>query len=226
MTLLELCEPLFLHFCRLNRSARKDSGANGPRVRGEIVALLADMTNTAAADPHLREQFAKIEIVLMFFIDGMIRQSRLDFAGQWQGLADQRNELSGDEKFFDMLDETLAETGKAADERLAVFYTCMGLGFTGWYADQPEYIRGKMLDCSNRMRSIMDADDTVRVCPEAYENVDTGDLIEPPGKKLVGIGIALVGLIVAVFVTNFFMFVWGSDELTEALRKIVGGAGS
>jgi len=226
MTLLELCEPLLLYYCRLNRSARKQSPTDATRVRGDIVALLGDMRDTAANNPHLSEQFARVEIVLMFFIDGMIRTSRLGFANQWQGLAEERNELAGDEKFFDLLDETLAEPGKAADERLAVFYTCLGLGFTGWYSDQPEYIRSKMLACSNRMRSIMDADDSARICPEAYQHTDTSDLVQPPSQKLVGIGIALVGLIIAVFVTNFFMFMWGSQELSEALRKIIAGVGS
>ncbi|NLF29759.1 MAG: DotU family type IV/VI secretion system protein [Planctomycetes bacterium] len=226
MTLLELCEPLFLYYCRLNRSARKHSTTDGGRVRGDVAALLEDMRARAAADPHLADQFSRIEMVLMFFIDGMVRTSALGFARQWKGLAEERRELAGDEKFFDLLEETLAEQGKAADERLAVFYLCMGLGFTGWYSDQPQYIRSKMLACSNRMRSIMDADDTARICPEAYQHTDTSNLVEPPGQKLVGIGIALVGLIIAVFVTNFLMFMWGSRELAEALRTIIAGAGS
>jgi type IV/VI secretion system ImpK/VasF family protein len=226
MTLVELCEPLFLYYCRLNRSARKQSPTDAARVRGDVVALLDEMRDKAANDLHMADQFARIEIVLMFFIDGMVRASTLGFARQWRGLAEERDELAGDEKFYDLLDQTLAESGKAADERLAVFYTCLGLGFTGWYSDQPEYVRAKMLACSNRMRSTMDADDAARICPEAYQHTDTSNLVAPPGQKLVGIGIALVGLIIAVFVTNFIMFMWFSQDLTMALRKIIAGAGS
>ncbi len=52
-----------------------------------------------------------------------------------------------------------------ASQRLLVFYTCIGLGFTGWYAGQSEYLRGKMLDISQRIRSAMETDKTVRICP-------------------------------------------------------------
>jgi len=222
MTLLELCEPLFLYICRLNRSTRKGGSATLGPVRGEITAMLEDLRATAKRDDvRLSDQFNKIELVLMFFVDFMVKESDLSFAADWEELAYERNELAGDEKFFDLLDETLAEKGKEADERLGVFYLCMGLGFTGWYADQPEYIREKMLECASRLRQVMDADESTRICPQAYENVDTSDLIEPPGKKLVGIAIALVGMIVALFITNIFMFKWASEDLRRALQAII-----
>ena len=227
MTLLELCEPLFLYICRLNRSARKGGSAGLGQVRSEVTAILEDMKARASSDQvRLTGQYQKIELILLFFVDFMIKESSLSFARDWEELAYERNELAGDEKFFDMLDETLAEKGKDADECLGVYYTCMGLGFTGWYADQPEYIREKMLECSARARHAMDADETSRICPEAYQNVDTSDLVEPPGKKLVGIGIALIGLIIVLFITNIFMFKWASEELVDALNRIIhhGGA--
>ena len=52
-------------------------------------------------------------------------------------------------KFFDLLDETLNDPSDEATERLKIFYTCLGLGFSGWYAGQSEYLRGKMLDISH-----------------------------------------------------------------------------
>jgi len=226
MTLLELCEPLFLYICRLNRSARKGAGASLSRVRSEITALLEDMRAKAGRDDvRLTPQYEKIELVLLFFVDFMIKESTLPFARDWQELAYERNELAGDEKFFDLLDQTLAEKGKDADERLAVFHTCMGLGFTGWYSDQPEYIREKMMECSTRARHLMDADEMARICPEAYEHVDASNLIEPPGKTLAGIGIALAGLIVTLFVTNIFLFRSASQELIAALRKVIERGG-
>ncbi|NQU75271.1 MAG: DotU family type IV/VI secretion system protein [Planctomycetes bacterium] len=226
MTLTELCEPLLLYICRLNRSVRKGGSASPAQVRNEITAIFEDMRARAGSEQvRLTDQFAKIELPLMFFVDFMIKESRLSFAGQWDELAYERNELAGDEKFFDLLDETLAEKGKLADERLEVFYACMGLGFTGWYSDQPEYVREKMLECSSRLHRMMDADETARICPEAYENVDTSDLVEPPGKKLLGIGIALVGFVIAVFITNIFMFRWASEDLLGALKKIIGHGG-
>ena len=35
----------------------------------------------------------------------------------------------------------MKENGDDASERLAVFYVCIGLGFTGIYFKQPEFLR-------------------------------------------------------------------------------------
>jgi type VI secretion system protein ImpK len=150
----------------------------------------------------------------------MIRESALPFARQWRDIAQERNELAGDEKFFDLLEETLKDKSEAATERLGVFYTCLGLGFTGWYNGQPEYLRKKMSEILSRMRGRMDADGAGRFCPEAYEHVNTSDLIEPPGRSLVGIAIALVGLAVVLFVANIVMYRSSSTRLNEALTTI------
>jgi len=223
MTLLELCEPLFLYVCRLNRSGRKGRSLEIGQVREEIKEILTNMKSRAAADLALTEQFEKVELPLVFFVDSMIEDSDLSFAAQWGAnrLAQERNELAGDDRFFELLDETLEGTGDAADERLAVFYTCMGLGFTGAFIGDHEYLRRKMMQMASRVRKFMDTDETARICPEAYQNVDARDLIEPPGKKLVGIGIVLLGMIIVLFVANFFLFRWTSADLTDALRTII-----
>jgi cytochrome bd-type quinol oxidase subunit 1 len=44
-----------------------------------------------------------------------------------------QRQLAGDEKFFDLLEETLNDSSEDASERLAVYYTCLGLGFMGMY---------------------------------------------------------------------------------------------
>jgi len=222
MTLLELCEPLLQYVCRLNRSGRKGGSFEPSRVRAEIDAFFEDMKSKASADPNLTTQYDKIEMPLIFFVDFMIKESSLSFARQWKEIAYEHNELAGDEKFFDLLDETLADPSQAATERLAVYYTCIGLGFTGWYTGQPEYLRKKQLEISARIRGMMDVDEASRICPEAYEHVDTSDLVQPPGMKLLGIFIALIGMMVVMFVANFFLFRTTASELQAALRKIIG----
>ncbi len=224
MTLSELCEPLFLHLCRLNRSSRKGGvAADFSRVRNEIKAVFLDIAKTAATDPRLGDQFRKIEPALLFFVDSMISESPLPFAGEWNKnrLAFEKNELAGDEKFFDLLDETLADPSEQATERLVVFHTCLGLGFTGWFAGQKEHLQRKMLEISARLPALIGVDESARVCPQAYDHVDTSNLIEPPAKKLVGIAIALVGLIVVLFVTNLYMFSWTSKDLMQQLKSIM-----
>src|SRR6185295_4922356 len=163
MTLLELCEPLFQYVCRLNRSARKGVRPELSVVRTEIKTILADMKSKAASDRSLVTQYDKIELPLVFFVDFMVKECAGSAARQWQDLGAERKELAGDERFFDLLDETLKEPGEAAAERLAIFYVCMGLGFTGWYTGQPEFLRRKMLEISARIRAMMDTDSSVRI---------------------------------------------------------------
>lgn len=223
MTLLELCEPLFLYMCRLNRSARKGGSHEFSHVRAEIENILKEMRRTADTEPGLVGQYERVEEVLVFFIDSLVAESGLPFATEWHRnrLAFARNELAGDEKFWELLDETLQDSSSEATERLAVSYTCIGLGFTGFYAGQPEYLRKKMLQVSARLQRLIETDEEKRLCPDAYEHLDTRDLIEPPGAKLLGIALGLVGLIIVLFVANIYLFRVTSEDLVKALNTII-----
>jgi hypothetical protein len=219
--LLQLCEPLFHYVCFLNRSARKGGGVfDQSYVKGELRQIFADMKSGAAADPHLASQYEKVELPLLFFVDAMVKYSKLPFALDWEDLAYERNELAGESKFFELLDRTLAERSEPAAERLAVFYTCLGLGFTGEYTGHAVDLRKKMLEISSRIRGLVELNTERRICPEAYENVDTRDLIEPPARSLGGIAIALVGLVVVLLVTNYFLYREATKSLAESVNQI------
>ena len=223
MTLQELCDPVFQYVCRLNRSARKGGSFELTTIRNEVRNLLSEIRAASVDDPALREQFDGVELPLIFFLDSMIAESGLNISEAWNAerLAYERNELAGDEKFFDLLDETLADTKQAAADRLVIFYTCIGLGFTGWYAGQQDYLRKKMKEIASRIKAHIPLDEKSRVCPEAYDHVDTRDLIDPPSHKLVGIAIGLIGLIVVLFVTNIYLYRDASAGLSKALREII-----
>ena len=139
MKLLELYEDLFQYVCRLNRAAKPrrspitpgcargedaDGGHQPRRLRGRAAG----------------NQVKRLEMPIIFFVDNVICTSRLKFAAQWaqNRLAKERNELAGDERFFDFLEQDLADASEDAVERLAIYYTCLGLGFTGMYQGQPE----------------------------------------------------------------------------------------
>lgn len=243
MNLLQLSEPIFQYVCRLNRLGRCAGGApagdtafftksgTAPKglsleysvVRAEVKALLEDFMSKGAADARLSSQTQKVELPLIFFVDSMISESGLPLAAEWNQnrLAYERNELAGDEKFFDLLEETLKDPGEEASERLAVYYTCIGLGFSGIYFNQPEYLRKTMLTIAPRIRNIMEADHTARICPEAYEGVDTRDLIQPPGSKVALLGIVFLCFILAVLSTYFLMYRDASNNLSSAMDDIL-----
>jgi type VI secretion system protein ImpK len=221
MTLLELCEPLFQYMCRLNRLARSGSDLEMDQVRNDIKKLFEAMKAESLNIAELTSQYEKIELPLLFFVDFTIKESKLKFAYDWYELGRERNELAGDEKFFDLLDENLEDTSGPATERLVIFYTCIGLGFTGVYTGQPESIKRLMSKISARISGMIDADEKSFICPEAYENVDARDFVEPPSTRLVGIGITLIGLIVVWSIAYFCLLKWTLDDVSNSLDTII-----
>lgn len=226
LDLVDLCEPLFQYVCMLNRIGRNPGGESmgyGP-LRKVIDGIFQEIEEYAGSDLRLEAQFGKVKMALIFFVDSMIAESRLGLAKDWnkKRIAYEMEELAGDEKFFDLLDETLKETGKEADERLAIFYTCLGLGFTGWYTGQNEYLRKKMLDVGQRVpRELLDTQHTARVCPEAYEHLDTRNLVEPPGLKLATIAVVFVGCLLIAMAVNFYLFYDATTGLSTSLKEIL-----
>lgn len=220
MTLLELCEPLFQYVCRLLRLARTGRAMEMDKVRNDIARIFSDVKAKASISAELATQYEKVELPLIFFVDFVIKESKLSFARDWLELGRERNELAGDEKFFDLLDVELADPSDASTQRLVIFYTCIGLGFTGIYAGHPQKIQRLTLRISARISDMMDADENSYICPEVYENVDSRDFTKPPGKKLVGIVIALIGLIVIWALAYCYLFRTESDKMEKYLKTI------
>jgi type IV/VI secretion system ImpK/VasF family protein len=208
----------------LNRIARKGSNEaiEYGSLRTEIASLLDSINKRAQADPLLALQAKKLEMPVTFFVDSMISESNLQCAAEWHKnrIAYSHNELAGDEKFFDLLDETLNDPSPEATERLFIYYVCMGLGFTGWYAGQPEYLRRKMETVAKRI-AVDELNKAARICPEAYEHVDSRNLIEPPGSRIGAIALAFLALSLVALAVNFYLFRIGFIGLTESLQEIL-----
>jgi type IV/VI secretion system ImpK/VasF family protein len=226
LTLLELCEPLFKKVCLLNRLGRKggsiSTSLDAEKLRIEIKGMFADIERRASAGSALAAQWQKVESPMIFFVDSMIAECGLSVSATWNQnrLAYERKELAGDEKFFDLLDDTLNDPSKEATDRLKIFYTCLGLGFTGWYAGQNEYLRGKMLDINQRIREALDTDQNTKICPEAYAGVDTRDLIQRPGLSVGVIAVICLGLCLIVFTVEIYLFRAASLQLTDSVTAI------
>jgi len=218
MTLVEICEPLLQYVCRLNRLGRKGGRGDFGVVRSEIKAIFAEMRAKADATPGMVGPYNDIELVLMFFVDSMILNSKL--GSSWKPLSGERGELGFEEKFWDLLEEALKDPSDSATQRLAVFYDCVGLGFTGLYTGQPDVIKRKMLEISSRLRGQIDADQAARICPDAYESVDTRNLTQPPNRSLVGLVIAMVALTGVLLVAYVQMFRHAGQQLSGSLTTI------
>jgi type VI protein secretion system component VasF len=218
MTLVEICEPLLQYVCRLNRLGRKGGRADFGVVRSEIKAIFAEMRAKADATPGMVGPYNEIELVLMFFVDSMILNSKL--GSSWKPLSAERGELGFEEKFWDLLEDALKDPSDGATQRLAVFYVCIGLGFTGLYTGQNDVIKRKMLEISARLRGQIDADQAARICPDAYESVDTRNLTQPPNRSLTGLIIAGLALTVVLLIAYVQMFRHAASQLSGSLTKI------
>ena len=230
MTLPELCEPLFQYICFLNRSGRK--GQSGTltlsHVRARIETLLDDANARATREGRLLEQYRKVELPLIFFVDSLIATSNLPFAQEWKErrLAYEKEIRVGDDMFFDLLEDTLAETDRRdeeANERLAIFYTCLGLGFTGAYEGDTKHLRRKMLELADRLRrsNLLDTDVTARLVPRADYHVDARTLWAGPAKSLVGMAIALAVFVLVLFAVNIVLFQDATRGLMDSLEAIM-----
>ncbi len=218
MRLTELTEPFLQYLCRLNRSSRKGAMPPEEVVRNELKQLMSRMRSESMGQGSLAADYQAIEPALVLFADSMVRESRLPYAMSWQPMSIDIEGVGSDQAFFDAFDAAMSEAGDAGRERLGVLFACLGLGFTG--GQRPETIRARMVEAAAKLRGVIDADPTSRVCPEAYEHTDTTDLTERPAGTLVGIGILLIGLTAVLFGALVFVYLTGSDELKATVERI------
>lgn len=222
-SLINHCDPLFQAVCRLNRIGRLQRGStiDYAQTRTEIEEHFEVLARVARGDISLGEQYRKVELPLVCFVDNMLAESALPFAAKWNNnrLAFARNERAGDEKFFQLLDETLADKKPEADERLAIFYICIGLGFTGGM--QPDFLKKKMQEIAPRVKAHVDADESAFITPASYQSTNLANLPMPMAASLVPLLIVLSGLLLVVLGVNIFTFRSASAELNQALETII-----
>ena len=221
-SLITHCDPLFQLICRYNRIIRKGSGhtLDYTQVRTEIEEMFDVLGRTAQGDLSLGAQYRLVELPLLIFVDSMMANSAVSFAQKWGNnrLAYLRKGCSDEEKFFNLLDETLQEKKEGTDERLAIFYICIGLGFTG--GNQPEFLRKKMEDLAQRVRAYVDIDESAFITPASYQHTNMTNLPMPMAASLVPLLIVLTGLMLVVVAVNVYTFYSASSELTEVLNTI------
>lgn len=226
MSLLEIYEELFQYVCRLNRASKTDAHPDFARVRAEVKTLLDEANRKVSSDVRLANQVKRLELPVTFFVDNLICTSRLKFAPQWADnrLAKEKNELAGDERFFDFLEEDLVDTSEDAAERLSIYYVCLGLGFMGMYQGQPEQLRICMEKIFPRIRQWMDVDSRAKITEEAYRSTDTRLLTEPPSRKIIFVAIVFLFLSLVVLSVIYGLYVAASHDLSVSIGKILKSA--
>ena len=221
MTLVRLCDPLFKYVCFLNRSSRKGAPVDATRAEAEVETILSEIRSRANSTPGLAEQYERVELPLIFFVDNVVCTGPSPLSDNWQRLAYKKDRVTGDTDFCDELDAVLDEPETpASNERLAVFYTCVGLGFVGDRLSDPALRQKRMAQMARRLRSFMELEDRARVTPQAYANTLRDNLVPPPVAPVWKLGVALLGLVVTLAVLNAYLYRQQSGELVKTLDSM------
>ena len=146
--LVELVRPLVGHLLRSCRFARAGAPITADSLKGDLRRILEQIRTDCESRPALKRDFERIERPLVFFVDYTIKEGGLPFSADWVELARDYNELSGDEKFFDMLSDTLEDPD--AKSRIHAFYLMLGFGFDGCHRGEGDFLERRMRLCATR----------------------------------------------------------------------------
>jgi type VI protein secretion system component VasF len=142
----ELCRPVLVRFCNYWQLNQTGNPPSPEAFREDIERSLEDTKLLAAMDPALSRDYERIERPLVFFIDFMVKEGSFPFSREWRELGRNYNELSGDEKFFNLLADALPD-GRARAV-IPLFYDMLGLGFEGAYVQDRRFIEKTMKECA------------------------------------------------------------------------------
>lgn len=161
-----LCYPILRGVCNYWQLVSIGSEPTMEQFRHDIESQLENAKTQAGKNSVLAQEYARIERPLIFFIDYMVKEGNFPFRREWRELGRTYNELSGDEKFFNLLAESLDDPKE--DSTFKLYYLMLGLGFDGVYRSKQEYIEGYMKQCLERFPPDFDLHEepVVKVSPK------------------------------------------------------------
>jgi type IV/VI secretion system ImpK/VasF family protein len=218
MSLIDICEPIFLDLSAINSSAGDGSGNLA------FVPVRLRIQNTLAAIQHSAqnlgegENFSKIHLPLLCFVDWMLSQYTIPLSAQWakQPLAPASGDTSKGQIFFDALKQAIDDPSPAAEDRVEVLYTCLAFGYEGIYAGDAAGLSNVITDAGNRIRSRLQTDESI--CPDAYAYTDRRALHLSVVGPLTMIGIGCAFLLLVAFLFNGVLYLDRTKSLTDFLK--------
>jgi hypothetical protein len=213
-SLEELCRPVFVVFCNYWQLQQMGTSLPMEKFRSDIQTALGNAKVQAASDPNLSREYERIERPLAFFIDFMVHDGKFPFGRDWRELGRNYNELSGDEKFFNLLSEALGDSN--AQNLVPLFYTMLGLGFEGAYAQNRGYIAKTMRECAARLPGDLDLMEEPIVkldLEKRLAGAKKGQALKPLRKTLL---VSLLLLLISLIV-NFRFFYNTTRPFRESL---------
>ncbi|MFP3089599.1 DotU family type IV/VI secretion system protein [Treponema sp. TIM-1] len=217
----ELCRPVLTTLCNYWQLNQAGYPPLMDKFREDMETALQDAKLTASADPVLSREYERIERPLVFFIDFMVKEGSFPFNRDWRELGRDYNELSGDEKFFNLLADALGD--HKAHNTIPLFYTMLGLGFEGIHIRDHGYIEKTMKECAARFPGELDIreEPIVKVAAEKrIAGLKKGQALRPLRMTLF---VALLFLVVSLIV-NFTVFFDTTLPFRESLSRAAAQA--
>lgn len=231
--LLEHLQPLFLYVCEQHRLAKArvlTAGAHGS-VRRAIDDHLADLERAALSDPTLPQHLKPLRQPIRWFIDDIFatRENSFPF---WQDWTDNRLEPNqvGGEQFFKELDRELEIDPRddVVNERLAFYYTALGLGFMGCFfrptTDHRRELTERMDALYPRVAKYLDSDGSGRITPEAYKSTKTQDFVVLVRKNPMLLLVAFLLMLMALALGYLHWYQEAASDLENAVNSVADKA--
>lgn len=166
MSLCQQLEPLLRRVCEYTAFQQSGVFVSYETLLAEVRGLLDDWERRCQGSSQDLDNYLKIRQAVVFFIDYTIKESGFSFSEQYQPLARDFNELSGDDKFFDLLQQSLERDENR--EVLQVFYLLLGLGFDGAFKRDRPRVLTLMNTLKDRLELNFDPR-TQLLCPNLQE---------------------------------------------------------
>jgi type IV/VI secretion system ImpK/VasF family protein len=162
MTILQICEPLFQYICYIERASKQKKQLVYNTTVKKIRKLFEDMENEAYKEHMNYKIYNEIKLPLIFFTDFIIINSNGSISAYWDKnrLAVEYSELTGDKKFFDILEKWLNSQNSIAPHVLTIFYKCICLGFHGIHKKRPEKLYEYIYQINERVIEIQNKNAT------------------------------------------------------------------
>jgi type VI protein secretion system component VasF len=218
----KVCGPVISALCNYWQLVSAGFPLGKDAFREDIERLLAEAKEKASEDPELEREYAQIELPLVFFIDYLVKEGTFPFKNEWRVMSRKYNELSGDEKFFDLLSNALED--ETSGDNLILYNLMLSLGFDGAYRSDPAYIAQCMKRCSMRIPE----DFNIRRDPltPLEEKKEPGKAAPhtPEFLKPLAFLIAAVVFALGAFLFNLVTFMDTTDRYRRVLTETINDA--
>ena len=229
--LLEHLQPMFLYVCEQHRLAKDgaDTATAYQTVKQTVLEKIAAVDQAAKSDPVLRQHLDKLREPIFWYLDCTFGSpdNAFPFRQKWndQRLADygEDGNLSGDDAFFDELNKELENDPRdeSSNERLAFYYTALGLGFTGRYfkrnPDHRKELKSYMQRLYPRVGKYVDTDASGKITPESYRFTDKRDFVAPSRER----PMIFFAAFLLLFGSLLFGYIYWYMEKTAPLREAI-----